>query len=449
MKSINPYDLSLLGEYPEWTEAQVAEAIALSHQAFLQWRRRVLDDRLRKIARLGALLRRDKEPIARLMSQEMGKVIQESLSEVEKSARLCDYYVEHAPLFLAARHVKTEMRKSYVAYQPLGSILAVMPWNFPLWQVMRAAVPALAAGNVMLLKHASNVQGTALMIEKLFLQAGFPVGVFKTLVIGARRVADVLKAPTVAGVALTGSEKAGAAVASIAGSHIKRQVLELGGSDPFIVMDDADLKAAANVAVASRFLNTGQSCIAAKRFIVHATVHDDFLSEVEARLKRKRIGDPLADDTEIGPMARLDLADTLESQLRRGLDEGAELVTGGERDRCLFEPTLVTLSKPDNALLQEEVFGPLMPVVRFETDEEAIRMANDTRFGLGGSVWTKDLEKGEHLALQIEAGSVFVNGLVRSDPRLPFGGIKDSGYGRELSEEGIREFVNVKTVVID
>ena len=449
MKSINPFNQQLLATYQEFSDSEIQKAISLSAKTYQSWKTIGLADRIKLVKKLSKKLLSQKVELADMMTLEMGKIKKEALAEVEKCAWLCDYYADNAEILLAARHVKTEMYKSYVTYQPLGTVLAVMPWNFPFWQVFRAAVPALLAGNTMLLKHASNVFGCALLIEQLFLDSGFPKGAFISLLIGSQKVEQVIKARSVVGVALTGSEMAGSAVASLAGKNIKRQVLELGGSDAFIVLDDADLAKAADVAVASRMLNAGQSCIASKRFFVEEKIQESFLDEVIKRLKKLKIDNPLSENTNMGPMARVDLADELHAQLQKGLRQGAQVMHGGNRDQCLFEPTLLYLPTADNILASEETFGPLMPVVSFSTEQEAIRMANDSRFGLGGSVWTRDLGKGEEIALQVEAGAVFVNGMVRSDPRLPFGGIKDSGYGRELSQEGILEFVNTKTVVVE
>lgn len=449
MQSINPFNQELVATYQEYSDQQIQEAINTSAMSYQMWKQVSLTHRIEKVKKLALLLRAQESALAEMMTLEMGKINTEAIGEVQKCAWLCDYYADNAPRLLAHKHVKTEMYKSYVAYQPLGTVLAVMPWNFPFWQVFRAAVPALLAGNTMLLKHASNVFGSALQIEQLFLQAGFPKGVFISLLIGAKKVSPILQASTVVGVALTGSEFAGSAVAAVAGKNIKRQVLELGGSDAFIVLKDADLAKAADVAIASRMLNAGQSCIASKRFFVAREVHELFIAEVQKRLQNLKIDNPLLATTNMGPMARMDLADELGSQMKKGLSQGATILYGGQRDSCLFAPTLLFLPDANNILVKEETFGPLMPIVPFDTEQEAIQMANDSRFGLGGSVWTQDLEKGEHLALLIEAGAVFVNGMVRSDPRLPFGGIKDSGYGRELAQEGILEFVNTKTVVVE
>ncbi len=449
MKSINPYNQQVLETYQEYSDKDIQTAIDLAATFYRSWKTTKLTERIDLVKKMSIILRAQKEELSKMMTLEMGKIKREALAEVEKCAWLCDYYAANVQELLAARQVETEMYKSYVAYQPLGTVLAVMPWNFPFWQVFRAAIPALLAGNTILLKHASNVFGSALLIERLFLDAGFPQGAFVSLLIGAHKVEQVVKARSVIGIALTGSEKAGAAVASLAGKNIKRQVLELGGSDAFIVLADADLAKAADVAVTSRMLNAGQSCIASKRFFIAEKAHEQFIDEVHKRIKRLHLDDPLSETTNMGPMARMDLADELDVQLHQGLSQGAKVIHGGERDKCLFEPTLLVLPSAENVLAQEETFGPLMPIVSFSTEQEAIQMANNSRFGLGGSVWTQDLEKGEWMALQVEAGAVFVNGMVRSDPRLPFGGIKDSGYGRELSQEGILEFVNTKTVVVE
>jgi len=449
MKSINPFNQELVGTYPEFSDRKVQSTIDFAAKTYTFWKKTKLSQRILLVQKMALGLRAQKVELAEMMTLEMGKIKKEALGEIEKCAWLCDYYVENADSLLAARHVNTEMYKSYVTYLPLGTVLAVMPWNFPFWQVFRAAIPALLVGNTMLLKHSSNVFGSALLIEQLFLKVGFPKGTFMSLLIGSGKVEQVVKARSVVGVALTGSEIAGSAVASLAGKNIKRQVLELGGSDAFIVLGDADLVKAADAAVASRMLNAGQSCIASKRFLVADKVHESFIDEVQKRLQKLNLGNPRLETTNMGPMARLDLANELDGQLQKGLSQGAQMIYGGNRDNCQFEPTLLYLPSAENILVQEETFGPLMPIMRFSTEKDAIQMANDSRFGLGGSVWTADLEKGEELALKIEAGAVFVNGMVRSDPRLPFGGIKDSGYGRELSLEGLLEFVNTKTIVVE
>jgi len=449
LKSINPYNQNTIHIYESMSNAEIQNAIDLCSNTFQKWRKIEIQSRVKFVQNLKNLLLSRKEELAKMITLEMGKISKEAISEIEKCALLCDYYAEYAIDFLSPRNIKTEMYKSYVAYQPLGTVLAVMPWNFPFWQVFRAAIPGLLAGNTMLLKHASNVMGCALLIESLFEDSGFPKGTFTSLIIGSSKVKQVLEAQSVVGVALTGSEFAGASVASIAGANIKRQVLELGGSDPFIVLNDADLDKATDVGIASRMLNAGQSCIASKRFIIQDGILDDFMDMTIKKIKNLHAGNPFDVQNTMGPMARLDLVNELDVQLKQGVREGAHVLVGGDRDGCIFQPTLIKVDSIDNLLVTEETFGPLMPIISFKNENEALQIANNSRFGLGASVWTKDLEKGEKMALNIEAGAVFVNGFVRSDPRLPFGGIKDSGYGRELSMEGILEFVNAKTVVVE
>ena len=394
------------------------------------------------------LLKQNKEEYARMITLEMGKVLSEARIEIEKSTRGCIYFAENAENFLADQTIKTESRKSFVSFYPTGTILAVMPWNFPFWQVMRFAVPALMAGNVGVLKHASNVSGCSLLLEKIFIEAGFPEGVFQSLIIDNRQIESVLQSDIVQGVALTGSEFAGSNVASIAGKYIKKSVLELGGSDPFIVLADADLEKAAKIATQSRMQNAGQSCISAKRFIVDARVKEEFVARFLENVKALRQGDPFLETTTTGPLARVDLADSLEKQLKSSIGRGAKLLVGGRGEGANFTPTLLDQVKPGMQAFDEETFGPLAAIVSVSSEEEAIEMANSSRYGLGSSVWTEDLERGERVARQIESGSVFINALMKSDARLPFGGVKKSGYGRELSEYGIKEFVNVKSISI-
>jgi len=383
-----------------------------------------------------------------MITLEMGKVLSEARAEVEKSADGCMYFAENSEKFLADQTIKTESRKSLVSFHPTGTILAVMPWNFPFWQVIRFAAPALMAGNVGVLKHASNVSGCSLLLEKAFIEAGFPEGVFQSLIIDNRQIESVLQSDIVQGVALTGSEFAGSNVASIAGKYIKKCVLELGGSDPFIVLADADLELAAKIATQSRMQNAGQSCISAKRFIVDKRVKEDFTARFLENIKALRQGDPLLETTTTGPLARVDLADTLEKQLNGSIERGAKLLAGGRGAGANFTPALLDQVKPGMQAFDEETFGPLAAIITVSSEEEAVDVANSSRYGLGSSVWTRDLERGEKVARQIESGSVFINALMKSDARMPFGGVKKSGYGRELSEYGIKEFVNVKSISI-
>jgi succinate-semialdehyde dehydrogenase/glutarate-semialdehyde dehydrogenase len=405
------------------------------------------------------------------MTLEMGKPLRESRAEVEKCAGVCDYYAQHAEEFLRTEPVESDAGKSYVAYYPLGVVLAVMPWNFPFWQVFRAAVPALMAGNVLVLKHASNVPQCALAIEAIFRDSGLmeplaiplthpktagkrlviPEGLFTTLMIEVDQVADAIASPHVHAVTLTGSEAAGRKVAACAGQHLKKCVLELGGSDPFIVLHDADLELTVNMAVASRFLNCGQSCIAAKRFIVVPQIADEFLRQFKIKVEALKLGDPMDDATQIGPMARLDLRESLHSQITDSIAQGAVAVTGCKpvkREGFFYQPSILDRVTAKTRAYHEELFGPVAIVIRAASEEDALRIANETRFGLGSSIWSKDVARAEQLAAHIQAGCTFINGMVKSDPRLPFGGVKASGFGRELSKLGIHEFVNAKTVWI-
>lgn len=386
-----------------------------------------------------------------MMTLEMGKLIKESQAEVEKCAWVCDYYADHAAGFLADESIATDAASSYVAYQPLGTVLAVMPWNFPLWQVFRFAVPALTGGNTGVLKHASNVPRCALAIEQVFHDAEIPDGVFRTLMISASQVAKVIADPRIHAVTLTGSEPAGKKVAACAGENLKKTVLELGGSDAFIILEDADLEEAVKNAVASRFLNAGQSCIAAKRFIVIDSVADEFVKRFRDAAEKLTMGDPLDESTTLAPMARVDLRDELHQQVDAGIRQGAVVVTGCESPAgpgAFYPPSILDHVQPGMTAYEEELFGPVASVIRATDEQDALRIANGSRYGLGGSVWTTNLKRGEALARRVQAGAVFVNGMVKSDPRLPFGGVKASGYGRELSHHGLHEFLNAKTVWI-
>lgn len=419
--------------------------------AAVEWRALDISARCDLVAGAARVLRDNLEHYARLMTLEMGKPISEARAEVEKSASGCEYYAAHGPAFLADELVESDASRSLVCYQPLGTVLAIMPWNFPFWQVFRFAAPALVAGNTCLLKHASNVPQCALAIQSLFEQAGFPEYVFSTLMLPSSRVAGVIEDPRVHAVTLTGSEPAGRQVAAAAGAHIKKTVLELGGSDPFIVLEDADLDRAVEVAVTSRFLNTGQSCIAAKRFIVVEAIADEFVRRFKLAVEALAMGDPLDEGNRLGPMARFDLRDELHRQVIESITQGAKAITGcgpESGDGAYYQPSIIDHVKPGVLAYHEELFGPVASVIRATDEQDAVRIANDSDFGLGGSVWTQDVERGEAIARQLECGCAFVNGLVKSDPRLPFGGVKNSGYGRELSRHGIREFVNAKTIWI-
>ncbi|MDH3296792.1 MAG: NAD-dependent succinate-semialdehyde dehydrogenase [Gemmatimonadota bacterium] len=451
-RSINPATGATFAEYASATDPELREQLAASLAAFGDWRRRSFPERAESLRKAAQLLEGEADRYAVLMAEEMGKPVAQGRAEAKKSAWVCRYYAENGARFLAPEPVETEAARSFVAYLPLGPILAVMPWNFPFWQVFRAAAPALLAGNTMLLKHASNVPGCALEIERIFTAAGLPAGVFQTLLAGSDRVADLIADPAVRGVTLTGSTSAGRAVASLAGQHLKPCVLELGGSDPYVVLADADVAAAADTCVRSRLINSGQSCIAAKRFIVVDSVRSEFEREVVRRMDLATWGDPSQPDIDIGPLARADLRDELHDQVVRSIEAGARCLLGGTHPGgpgAYYPPTVLSDVRPGNPACEEELFGPVAAILPVADDEAAITTANDSVFGLGAAVFTSDAARGERIATErLDAGCCFVNDFVRSDPRLPFGGIKDSGFGRELSQFGIREFVNVKTVVV-
>lgn len=451
IQSINPATGDVLDAFDETSANETQRAIAAAHAAFLEWRRRPFAERSRLMREAGRVLRARRAELARTMTLEMGKPITQGEAEVDKCATTCDYFADHAERFLAPEPRATDAAKSFVRFDPLGVVLAVMPWNFPLWQVFRFAAPGLMAGNAGLLKHASNVPRCALAIEAIFAEAGFPAGLFRTLLVSSSAVGPIIDDPRVAAVTLTGSESAGSKVAERAGREIKKTVLELGGSDPFIVLADADLDQAAKVAADARLINSGQSCICAKRFIVVESVREEFVKRFVAELSRRRMGDPLARDTEIGPQARADLRDDLHRQVEQSVKRGARLLLGGKVPAgpgAFYPATLLEAVDKGMPAFDEETFGPVAAVVRAKDEIDAVQLANDSSFGLGASLWTRDRARGEALAAEIEAGAVFVNGLVKSDPRLPFGGIKRSGYGRELADYGIREFVNIKSVWI-
>ncbi|RLD16467.1 NAD-dependent succinate-semialdehyde dehydrogenase [candidate division KSB1 bacterium] len=451
MKAINPKNNTLIKEYPEHTEEDVKKIIGLVHHAHENWRKVPFAERSAKMHRAAEILRARKDEFAQLITNEMGKIIRESRAEAEKCAWVCDYYADHAEEFLSNEHIQTDASESYVAFDPLGVVLAVMPWNFPFWQVFRFAAPALMAGNGAVLKHASNVPGCALAIEEIFREAGFPEDLFRTLLIKSSMVPTVINDVRIKAATLTGSEPAGAAVASLAGRNIKKTVLELGGSDPFIVLADANLEKAATTAVQARMINAGQSCIAAKRFIVVESRVKEFEEQMTKKMADLKLGDPLEETTDVGPLAREDLVKEIERQVNASVAAGAKLVLGGKRrpgEGAYYLPTVLSGVKAGMAVFTEETFGPVATIIPVKDEKEAIAVANDSEFGLGASLWTSDIEKAKKLAREIQSGSVFINGMVKSDPRLPFGGIKRSGYGRELSHYGIKEFVNIKTIWI-
>jgi len=449
--SINPATGETIKTYDEMSPAQAAAAVDQAHEAWRTWRRTPFPERARLMKRAAAILRERKTELAVLMAQEMGKPLKQGVAEAEKCALGCDYFAETAEAHLRPEAITTDASKSYVAFEPLGVILAIMPWNFPLWQVFRFAAPALMAGNVGVLKHASNVPGCALIIEEIFAQAGFPAGTFRTLLVGSSQVKAVIEHPLVRAVTLTGSTPAGQAVAAQAGAALKKTVLELGGSDPYIVLEDADLDLAVQTCATSRLINSGQSCVNAKRFIVVRPLVAAFTQRFVDLMKTKKVGDPLAEGTDVGPQARADLRDDLHKQVRDSVAKGATILLGGEIPAgkgSYYPPTVLTNVKPGMPAYDEELFGPVASIIEANDEADAVRIANDSIFGLGAAVFTKDVARGERLTRDLEAGCTFVNALVASDPRLPFGGIKESGYGRELGSYGIREFVNVRMVYI-
>ena len=447
----NPATGDVLAVHAIHDRAAVDAALERARAAFSTWHAATLQERAIPLRRAAAYLREHKARIARIATLEMGKTIVESEAEVEKCAWNCEFYAEHAATYLADEDAPSSATRSYVAFRPLGAILAIMPWNFPFWQVFRFAAPALMAGNVAVLKHAANVTECALEIERVFEASGLVRGAFTTLVVPSGDMESVVADPRVAAVTLTGSEAAGSHVAATAGRHLKKTVLELGGSDAFIVLADADVAAAAAVAVKARFQNAGQSCIAAKRFIVEDAVHDAFVDEFVARARTLRVGDPLDRATQMGPLARLDLRDALDDQVRRTVAMGGHVVLGGapiEGPGAYYAPTIVTGVTDAMPLFAEETFGPAAAVIRARDAEHAVTLANASPYGLGGNLWTRDLRRAQAIAARLESGAVFINGMTASDPRLPYGGVKRSGYGRELAAFGIREFVNVQTVWI-
>lgn len=452
MIAVNPATGETVAEYATLTKAQVHAAIEQADAAFHKWRRSTFATRAGHMRKAADLLRERAPELAKLMAQEMGKPLKDGKSEAEKCAWVCEYYAENAEEFLAEEQIETDAGESFVTYQPLGVVLAVMPWNFPFWQLFRFAAPALMAGNVGILKHASNVPGCALAIEKIFNDAGFPEGVFTTLLVGSDAIDDIIEHKLVRAVTLTGSTPAGRAVAKKAGEMLKKSVLELGGSDPYLILDDADVESAVSTCVNSRLINSGQSCIAAKRFIVVQSQRDAFEKLFVDRMAAAKLGDPMDAETEVGPQARIDLRDDLHEQVQQSIEKGARRLLGGEVPEgpgAYYPPTVLTDVQPGMPAYEEELFGPVASIIPVADQEGAIRVANDTSFGLGAAVFTQNLERGRHIAAtELQAGACFVNSFVKSDPRLPFGGIKESGYGRELSQHGIREFVNVKTVYV-
>lgn len=453
MKSINPLDGKVLREYKSFSDDKVDQILHRSQQAYLEWSQTDLSYRSTLLLNLKEQLLKNKNELANLMAKEMGKPIKEGVSEIEKCAWVCEYYAQHGEEFLRPKSIETDYEKSEVHYCSVGTILAIMPWNFPFWQVFRFLAPNLMAGNTALLKHASNVSTCSLEIEKIVKQASFPEGVFRSLLIDNSQVEKIIANPNIRGVTLTGSTAAGKSVAKVAGSHLKKTVLELGGSDPYIILADANIKKAAMLCAKSRLINGGQSCIAAKRFIVLEGVFDAFISELKEQMQSKIIGDPLSSQTQIGPMARFDLRDELYEQVKKSIELGCKCVLGGQTPKgegAFFEPTILTDVTKEMPAYSEELFGPVAVVIKVKSIEEAVQVANETSFGLGAGIFSENKKLAYELASsRIDAGACFINDFVKSDPRLPFGGVKESGYGRELGSFGIYEFVNIKTICLN
>jgi succinate-semialdehyde dehydrogenase/glutarate-semialdehyde dehydrogenase len=448
LKSINPFTGNVIGEFREYSGRKIERLIFRSEETFGSWKGTSFKMRNLLIREAGRRLTENADLYSATITAEMGKPITEAKAEVLKCAWVCNYYADNAESFLKQEVIDTDADRSFVSCEPLGVILGIMPWNFPFWQVFRFAVPTIMAGNTVLLKHASNVQICASHIEKIFEMAGFPQGVFRNLVIGSRRVKKVIENEYVKGVSLTGSEEAGSAVASVAGKNIKKSVLELGGNNAFIVLDDADLNKAVSTGIKARLQNAGQSCIAAKRFIVNERVYDRFVELLLEKLNSVKQGDPMNEETNLGPLVSVQQAEKVAMQVKESCDMGARIIYGGKQEGAFLQPVLMTDVKPGMPVFDEEVFGPVIPLIIARNTGEAIELANETRFGLGVSLFTQDIDKAGDLINKFKDGAVFVNELVKSDPRLPFGGTGFSGYGRELSVQGIREFVNVKTVYI-
>lgn len=446
--SINPYTNQIVGTYTAQTTEEVNTMLNNSQAAFVAWRKTSFADRSKLLLKAADILTNKVDEFAQMISLEMGKPITESRAEVNKCAWVCKYYAENAEGFLMDEYIETEASKSFVKHSPIGTVFAIMPWNFPFWQVFRFAAPTLMAGNTALLKHAPNVFGCAQMIESVFIEAGFPKAVFQNLIVHHDTTEQIIAHKAVQAVTLTGSEKAGSAVAALAGKYIKKSLLELGGSNAFIVFEDADIDSIIKTALTARMLNCGQSCIAAKRFILIGNTYQTFIDKFINELKQLKMGDPMDESTQIGPLARKDLADQLQSQVKRSIDEGAELLFGGQQNNCEHQATVLANVKPGMAAFDEETFGPLAAMIQADSIEHAFELANNSDFGLGVTVCTTDIDKALTYTEMVEDGAFFINELVKSDPRLPFGGTKTSGYGRELAKDGILEFVNRKTIYV-
>ncbi|MEB2782312.1 NAD-dependent succinate-semialdehyde dehydrogenase [Algoriphagus sp. C2-6-M1] len=447
-QSINPYNNKEVGRYTALTSEETDKILDKSAEAFKTWSHESLSHRTGLLQNAGQVLRENVEDYAQMITAEMGKPISESRAEINKCAWLCDFYAQNAAAFLASEEIKTDASNSFVRFDPLGTIFAIMPWNFPFWQVFRFAAPTLTAGNTGLLKHAPNVFGCAVKIEEVFTKAGFPDGVFQNLIVHHDQTEKIIAHDAIKAVTLTGSEMAGMAVGQLAGKYIKKSLLELGGNNSFIVWEDADIDQAVKTAVAARMLNCGQSCIAAKRFILLEGIYEEFVSKFTDAVSKLKAGDPVDDSTQIGPLARKDLAEQLNLQVKKSIDQGATLLLGGKQDNCFHEPTILGNVTPGMAAFDEETFGPLAAMIKAKDVDEAFRLADQSRFGLGTTVFTKNTAKAIEMADRVSDGAFFINELVKSDPRLPFGGTKRSGYGRELAREGMREFVNIKTVYV-
>ncbi len=448
IQSVNPYNGKVLKEYSLLSSEDIQSILSHAHQQFYSWRDTSFSQRSKLIMKVREILLINKNKYARVMTIEMGKPITQAIAEVEKCAWLCEYYAKLAPIHLQPEEISTDATKSFVTYEPLGVILAVMPWNYPFWQVFRFAVPALMAGNIAVLKHASNVPESALLLEELFLEAGFPKYCFSTLLISNNQVEEVIKNKVIKAVTLTGSEKAGASVAGIAGNQLKKTVLELGGSNALIVLPDCNIEATVKTCIQARFQNTGQSCIAGKRLLLSKSIAKEFLAKLKKELQLLISGNPENTETYLGVLAREDLAIALEQQVNKSLEMGASLLTGGRRDGAYYQPTVVTDVTPQMPVFNDETFGPVLAVTLFDGLQEAIDLSNASKYGLGVSIFTQNIESILSQVNKFDEGAVFINELVKSDPRLPFGGIKQSGYGRELSKQGIREFINIKTVYV-
>jgi len=447
-KSINPHNGEVVGSYESLSQLQLTDKLNLSAQVFPTWRKVSISDRAALMMKAAFVLKNEADHFAEMISLEMGKPIKEARTEVLKCVWVCEYYAQNAADFLSSELIETDAQQSFVRHDPIGAVFAVMPWNFPFWQVFRFAAPTLMAGNVGLLKHAPNVFGCAEMIEEVFTKAGFPNGVFQNLIVHHDAAEFIIAHPIVQAITLTGSERAGSAVAAIAGKYIKKSLLELGGNNAFIVWEDADIDAAVKTALVARMLNCGQSCIAAKRFILVDGIYDEFVEKFVAGVKKMKAGDPLSEDTEIGPLARIDLAKQLQAQVEGSIIMGAKLLAGGKQNQCFHEPTVLGDVRPEMPAFQEETFGPLAAMIRAKDINEAFALSEHSLYGLGVTVCTRNIDKAIAMADRVGDGAYFINELVKSDPRLPFGGTKLSGYGRELSKDGMLEFVNRKTVYV-